>query len=71
MKFSKTCLICGLQSGAPYDHKKCSKKLQKLMNGSNERKSTNKTINNTKASKRNVRNFTDFIVSTESFNEIF
>ena len=70
MKFAKFCLICGLQSGAPYDHKKCSKKLQKLMNGSNERKNTNKTLNNTNASKRDVRNFTDYILSKESFNEI-
>ena len=70
MKFAKFCLICGKQTGAPYDHKKCSKKLQKLMHGSNERKNSNKTLNNTNASKKNVRDFTDFIVSTESFNEI-
>ena len=70
MKFAKTCLICGLSSGAPYDHKKCSKKLQKLMNGNNERKNSNKTLNNTDASKKNVQDFTDYVVSTERFNEI-
>ena len=70
MKFSKICLICGKQSGAPNDHKKCSKKLQKLMNKSGETKNSNKTLNNTQASKKNIQDFTDFIVSTESFNEI-
>jgi len=36
------CEVCGGKRGAQYDHTKCSKKIQKLKNGNNERKKSKK-----------------------------